>query len=171
MDCVALSQYRQGLTCMKEFHRLWRDSPYTMLTPRGHYIPDLLLFPQWEMKRHCALTSSQCLSQYHCSPSLQGDVCPLIWSRFQTCAGPWDGWDRRRKRLCPHLGVYLSCQLVSTKAARDLQCLGQRGTAAGGRAAFSPQHLTLGFGGVGWRGLGDIQQLYRLAIFSEFKEN
>lgn len=66
-----------------------------------------------------------------------------------------DWWDHRRKRLFPHLGVYLSCQLVSTKAARTLT-VWVRGTAAGRRAAFSPQHL---FHGWRFTEYGDVLQL------------
>lgn len=81
----------------------------------------------------------------------------LIPGRNSARAPQCEWWDHRRKRLRPHLDVYLSLSACFYKGGMEPGCLGQRGPAAGGRAAFSPQHLPLGVGGAGTA--GDILQL------------
>lgn len=65
------------------------------------------------------------------------------------CACVWDKWDHhRRKRLSPHLDVYLSCQLVSTKDAHSrLLGSGWRGETAAARCFIFTSTPPRGGGG------------------------
>lgn len=83
-------------------------------------------------------------------------ACRALCVCARVCVFVYDWWDHRRKRFSPHLDVYLSCQLVSTKAAQT-RLLGSAGR---GEAAAVRRFIFTSTPPCGGGGKWVIQQLY-----------